>query len=106
MRSDEIIRDPDTGEEFVRGPAGTLRRRCPPDCTDGYRPVTDVYAAGIADPETDPARYAAALRSVYPCPTCNPEVHRLWSEGHFHPDHASTGGCPECRHRPTGRARR
>lgn len=81
--------------------SGSLRPSCPPDCSDGYRPVSDVYAASIANPETNWSGYAAALNSVYPCQSCNPEVHRLWSEGHFHPDHASSGGCPECRSRPT-----
>jgi hypothetical protein len=70
--------DPDTGEEWVRGPGGTLRRPCPPDCTSGYRPVTEVYAIGVADPEAEPLKYQAALNSVYPCSTCRPEAARLW----------------------------
>lgn len=88
-------------EEWVRGPAG-VHRRCPPDCVDGFRPVSHLYAVGVADPETDPARYAAAMNTVYPCADCSPEAYRLWSEGHTTPDHLTRGGCPECRP-PKGR---
>jgi hypothetical protein len=94
------ITDPE-GEEWVMGPGGSLHRPCPPDCVDGYRFVTDLYAVSIADPDEDPGKHAAALNSVYPCSTCNAEVARLWGAGHMHPDHVTAGGCEECKPRPT-----
>jgi hypothetical protein len=81
-----------TVNEFARGPRG-----CPTDCSGGWRPVNPEYARSIANPQKDPARYAAALNSVYPCATCRPETFQLWAEGHKHPDHVRTGGCPDCR---------
>lgn len=83
--------------DWVRGPGGTVRHRCPPDCDGGWRPVSHLYAAGVADPERDPDTYKAALNTVYPCAECRPEAYRLWSEGHTDPAHLSKGGCPECR---------
>ncbi len=97
----ETVRDPATGEEWVRGRGGALHRPCPPDCSGGYRPVNELYAVGLADPETEPRKYAAALNTVYPCSTCNAEVARLWQEGHMRPEHLSAGGCTECRPKPT-----
>lgn len=93
MGSGEPLRDLDGGE-WIRGPGGTLRRPCPTDCVGGYRPVSDLYAQSVSD---DPLVQAAALRSVYPCETCQPEVHRLWSEGHMTPGHLASGGCDVCR---------
>lgn len=92
----DIDRDgPDA--EWVRGAGGAFHRRCPADCEGGWRPVSHLYAVGIADPDEDPGRYAAALNTVYPCSTCKPEQYRLWSEGHATPQHLASGGCPECR---------
>lgn len=99
----ERIRDEFTGEEWVRGPGGTLRRPCPDDCVDGYRPVGHLYAAGIADPDEDPAMYAAALNSVYPCSSCNGDVYAKWERGCTRPEHLSIGGCEECRPRKAAR---
>lgn len=102
----DVIRDPDTGEEWVRGPGGHLHRPCPSDCVGGYRFVSDLYAAGLADPAREPARYQAALNSVYPCSTCRPEVYALWEAEHMRPEHLAGGGCSECKPTPVKASRR